>query len=57
MEQTPQQKKKSEIEEFGGLFGITLVITLFIAGGIYFIYMQQQQMQHDKQLLEEQTNS
>jgi uncharacterized protein HemX len=57
MEPTPQQKNKKEVEEFSGMFGITLVIVLIVAGGIYFLYTQQQKMEQERQFLQEQTNS
>jgi hypothetical protein len=57
METTPQQNKKSDVEVFGGTVGIILVVILFVAGGIYFLYMQKQKIEMNKQLLQEQTNS
>lgn len=57
METPPQQKNKNEVEEFGGIFGITLVIVLLIAGGVYFLYSQYQKIQADQQQAQQQTNS
>lgn len=57
MEPTPQQKNKKEVEEFSGMFGITLVIVLIVLGGIYFLFTEQQRIQEEQQFLQEQTNS
>jgi hypothetical protein len=58
MENAPQpQKKKNEVEVWGGIFGITLIVTLLVAGCVYFAYTQYEKIQADKQQLEQPANS
>ncbi len=56
MEPAPQ-KKKSEVEEVGGIFGITVVVVLLALGGIYFLIMQHQKIEVQKQQTQAQANS
>lgn len=54
MEKAP---KKSEVEEVGGLFGIIVVVALLAAGGVYFLIMQHQKIEQDRQQINSQVNS
>lgn len=56
MEPTPQQKNKNEVEQWGGIFGITVVVMLIVAGGIYFLYSQYQKIQQEKLDAQTETN-
>jgi hypothetical protein len=57
MENAPQPQKKNEVETWGGIFGITLIVTLLVAGCIYFAYMQYQKIQANQQELQAPSNS
>lgn len=58
MENAPEpQKKRNEVEEWGGIFGITLIVTLLIAGCVYFAYMQYEKYQANQQELQVPANS
>lgn len=58
MDNSPQPpKKRNEVEEWGGIFGITVIVVLLLAGSVYFAYMQYQKFQHNQQELQSPSNS
>ena len=54
--ETPPQKK-SEVEQVGGVFGITVVVLLIALGGIYFLITQHQKNMEAQKQLQEQASS
>lgn len=57
MEPSQEPKKKSEVEQVGGILGILLVVILLAAGGIYFLVMQHARNAANEQELQQPANS
>ena len=57
MEPSTQPQKRNDVEQFGGIVGIVLVVVILAIGGIYFLLQQQEKIHQDQEQLQAPANS